>query len=129
MKCTRGGPKSYLHGLNKLFQDNMHACAQHTRGAKKITANVIHYLRYEVHLININILSHLCFFLLFLMKILSCQIFSYLKPSAIFGTATVTCIVYMEKDGEPRKFEEAKKRFLASPCVRSGPRLYEKEKR
>ena len=49
------------------------------------------------------------------MKLLSCQIFSYLKPSAISGTAMVTCIVYMEKDGEPRKFEEAKKRFLASP--------------
>ena len=40
----------------------------------------------------------------------------------------VTCIVYMEKDGEPPKFEEAKKRFLASPCDRSGPRLYEKKK-
>ena len=26
------------------------------------------------------------------------------------------------------KFEEAKKRFLASPCDRSGPRLYEKKK-
>ena len=63
------------------------------------------------------------------MKNLSCQIFSYLKPSAISGTAMVTCIVYMEKDGEPRKFEEAKERFLTSPCDRSEPRLYEKVKK
>lgn len=54
----------------------------------------------------------------FLITILSCKICSHLKPNAISRTAMVTCIVCMEKVGKPRKFEEAKERFHASPCDR-----------
>ena len=65
------------------------------------------------------------------MKIITCQIFSYLKPNTIdirYSHGNI-CLVNLEKDGELQKSEEAKERVLASPCDRSWPRLYKKEKK